>query len=67
MTINDSTYVTSAGMPAFEGVGAGGGLGNRVNATVLFTDMRAIQVAREASMRQLVGQGTVGRILNVTI
>ena len=68
MNITDSTFVISAGLPAFEGVGAGGGLGNRVNATVLATDMRANLVARKQSIQQEVAHyGKVGRVLNITV
>lgn len=47
----------------------GGGLGNRVNAVVLGTDMPAILAARKASMQVIVGHyggGATGRILNVS-
>ena len=67
MNVSDSTFVVSAGAPAFEGTGAGGGLGNRVNATVLATDMKANLAARKASISQEVSNTSVGRILNITI
>ncbi len=57
----------SAGGPGIGSMGGGGGLGNRVNATVLATDMRANLSARKSSIAQEVANGKVGRILNVTV
>ena len=63
----DNTYTISAGAPSFEGVGAGGGLGNRVNAAVLATVLRANEVAIKSAMQLAASDGGVGRILNVTV
>ena len=64
----DNTYQISAGLPALEGVsGGGGGLGNRVNAAVLSTVLRADEAAIKVALQQAAAQRGVGRILNVTI
>ena len=53
----------SAGVPTTEGVGAGGGLGNRVNAIVLSTVLKS----QEAAMKQLLTSLGIGSQVNVTI
>ena len=52
----------SSGVPT-EGVGAGGGLGNRVNAVVLSTVLKS----QEAAIKQLLTSLGIGSQVNVTI
>ena len=52
-----------AGASPLESVGGGGGLGNRVNATVLATVLRS----QEAAMKQLLTAMGIGSQINVTI
>ena len=53
----------SSGVPTMEGVGAGGGLGNRVNAVVLSTVLKS----QEAAIKQLLTSLGIGSQVNVTI
>ena len=65
MTIGND-YAVSAGQPAIACMGGGGGLGNRVNATIMRTVLASMRAATSAAIQRGVAQEG-GRILNVTV
>ena len=63
----ENNYMVSAGMPVVASLGGGGGLGNRVNATVMRTVLASMRAATSTSIQESVSQHGIGRILNVTV